>query len=326
MLPSGAFNASIAACRSDALRRTTRTTPLFEVTAPYGMRLSRSVVRTSRSSRSSGLRDRALDVDFVDEVHAAAQIEAEAHRLQADRAASTPACAARSTARPGSRPESALVMASRALACCCGVGEAQHQAVLLEVRRPPARPSALRRTPSTRCCAASSIGCAVVARQLQRRAFAEHVRQREQRADHHDDDDQPVLPRGKLIHGESAATASAQTLFRVPFGSTCATVARWTLTFTPSAISSGQILLAELRHLAEDAAVGDDFGPDLERGDHGAVLLGALGLRTDQQEVEDHEHQDQRTGTASVRSIARIRPAACAAAVEISQSIVESPG
>jgi hypothetical protein len=33
-LPSGAFSASIAACRSEALRSTTRTAPLPEVTAP----------------------------------------------------------------------------------------------------------------------------------------------------------------------------------------------------------------------------------------------------------------------------------------------------
>ena len=133
MLPSGAFNASIAACRSDALRRTTRTTPLFEETAPYGTRLSRSVVRISRSIRSTVCAIAPCDVDLVDEVDAAAQIEAEAHRLQAD--APHPARRARHARQSDqvvARSPFDDGVARRGL--LLRVGEAHHQPVLLEVR------------------------------------------------------------------------------------------------------------------------------------------------------------------------------------------------
>ena len=87
---------------------------------------------------------------------------------------------------------------------------------------------------------------------------------------------------------------TAQALFRVPLGSTLVTVWRWIFTCTPFAISTVRNCSAGLGDLAEDAAGGDDFVADAERGDHGLVLLGALGLRPDQQEIEHDEDQHQR--------------------------------
>src|SRR5919197_3322249 len=52
------------------------------------------------------------------------------------------------------------------------------------------------------------------------------------------------------------------------------------------------ILVFDFRHLANDAAGGDDriAAPDVAY--HLPMLLGTLLLRTKQQEIEDHEHQE----------------------------------
>src|SRR3982751_4699898 len=54
----------------------------------------------------------------------------------------------------------------------------------------------------------------------------------------------------------------------------------------------GEVLLAKLGDAPDHAARGDHFVALLQRLDHGLLLLGALHLRTDHQEVEQHEHQD----------------------------------
>jgi hypothetical protein len=50
--------------------------------------------------------------------------------------------------------------------------------------------------------------------------------------------------------------------------------------------------VAQLGDPADDAAGGDDLGALLEGRDHQLVVLGALHLRADQHEVQQHEHQD----------------------------------
>ena len=49
-----------------------------------------------------------------------------------------------------------------------------------------------------------------------------------------------------------------------------------------------------LRHLADEAARGDDGVAAPHLIDHLAVLLGALLLRPDDEEVEDEDHQQHR--------------------------------
>ena len=123
----------------------------------------------------------ALHVDFVQEVDAAAQVEAEAHRLQAQRA--HPARRARhvATAPPGIRARLPRCIASRALSCVLDVVEAQDQPVALEVRALDRHALA---TAAARRPAGAGVGDggAVIARELQRGRLAEHVRQGEQQA------------------------------------------------------------------------------------------------------------------------------------------------
>src|SRR5690606_2148442 len=54
------------------------------------------------------------------------------------------------------------------------------------------------------------------------------------------------------------------------------------------------VLIADLLDLAEQPAPGHDLVPAAERLDHLPMLLLPFRLRTDQQEVEDHDDQDQR--------------------------------
>ena len=71
------------------------------------------------------------------------------------------------------------------------------------------------------------------------------------------------------------------------------------------AVDDGVVVLAERAvEVAEDAAAGDDLVAALEALDHLLVLLRALLLRADEQEVEDQgngEEEEQVEGPAAAR-------------------------
>ena len=67
-----------------------------------------------------------------------------------------------------------------------------------------------------------------------------------------------------------------QTLFSVPFGQHLRDGGALDLDVDPVGDLQREELLAELRDLAEDAAVGDDFGADFQRRDHGLCSLARL--------------------------------------------------
>ena len=62
----------------------------------------------------------------------------------------------------------------------------------------------------------------------------------------------------------------------------------------PGADIKSDGVFVNVRDFAEDAAAGDDFVADRERGEHVAVLLGALLLRADEQKIKHHQYQNQR--------------------------------
>ena len=61
----------------------------------------------------------------------------------------------------------------------------------------------------------------------------------------------------------------------------------------PSPVSRDNLVILEREDPADDAALGDDRVALLHAGKHGLVLLHPVVLRTDQQEVEDHDHADR---------------------------------
>ena len=153
------------------------------------------------------LRQRALNVDLVYEVHAAAQIEAEAHGLEPDRA--------HPLRRARHAGESDQVVALGALDdrllrvfALLLAREPHDQPVLLEVRDLRRELRSLEDTEHA-LLRSRVHRHAIVTRQLQRRALAEHVRQREQRAEDDDEDDEPILPAGEVIHAGSVRGSSA---------------------------------------------------------------------------------------------------------------------
>ena len=90
---SAAGRSSSSAWRAAAAWPASRRRPYHRVPATatswYGMWASRSTLRKSRSSALQQLRHGALDVHLVDQQHAAAQVEAEAHRLEAESSATS---------------------------------------------------------------------------------------------------------------------------------------------------------------------------------------------------------------------------------------------
>ena len=79
--------------------------------------------------------------------------------------------------------------------------------------------------------------------------------------------------------------------------------------WVPGAISTshGALVVVDLGHGAEDPSGGHDVVAHLDGVDQGLLCAHALLLRTDQQEVEDAAHEDQRQEegqrVAAVRSL-----------------------
>ncbi len=63
---------------------------------------------------------------------------------------------------------------------------------------------------------------------------------------------------------------------------------------TPGGDLERDEMLPDLADATEDAAIGHDLVAGRELADHFAMLLRALGLRPDQQEIEDDEDQHER--------------------------------
>ena len=62
---------------------------------------------------------------------------------------------------------------------------------------------------------------------------------------------------------------------------------------------------ADFGDFAEDPSGGDDFVVCGESGEHFAVLLGALVLRADEQEIKHHDDENQRQQVGDKRPAAR---------------------
>jgi hypothetical protein len=147
------------------------------------------------------LLDRALRVDFVHEVNAATQVEAEAHRFQSQRA--HPARRARHVGQRHQVLRARVLLQDLARLQARGhVIEAQDQAVALEVRVFDRHALRLQRRDDLLALNVGD-GGAVIARELQRGRLAEHVRQREQQRQEQDDGNQPDFPGRVVMHART---------------------------------------------------------------------------------------------------------------------------
>jgi len=142
--------------------------------------------------RAEQLLDRAGDIHLVEEMDAATQVETEAHGLQAQ-------C-------PHPNRRARLLRERDQVLAWCGVldrvascellldtPETQDESVALDVGRFGRQPLPCQDGRDAGLALLGE-GGTVVARQLQRRGLAEHVRQREQGRHQHDDGDQPDFP------------------------------------------------------------------------------------------------------------------------------------
>ena len=258
-----------AAGRSFASRSSTRTLVAAGDDAHVGDALLTELRACILRQLLQRLIDRRLEVDFVHEVHATAQIESEAHRFQSD--------AAQERRCPRDAGQRDDVVGLRRLAdevaraqLFIDVREAQHETIAFYIRRLGGNPFVLQNAGDALLISGRNRS-PIVARQLNRVVLAEEIGDGEQQTDDEDDADQPIAPPRNLIH----AKLDAQALLMVPLGSICAIAWRCTFTLTPGR-SRPYERITQLDYLAEDAAVSSDFCTGLERRNHRAMFLGAL--------------------------------------------------
>ncbi len=154
------------------------------------------------------LLDRAADVDLVDEVDAAAQVEAEVHGLEAHRP--RPGRRARGESgrdRVGARLRGVDQVARLQLRR--HVGEAQHHAPVLHERGVDRHLLARQEVEERLRGGGALEQLAVLARQLQRRRLAEHVRQRKDEREQHHEREQQALPEGISVHAGRCSVSGA---------------------------------------------------------------------------------------------------------------------
>ena len=161
------------------------------------------------------LPDGLIEIDLIEEMHAAAQIEAEQHRLEAERLRASPAYAA-TTSTPRDSSASRSVSTSRARSCDRAVStrtSADVSSISADRYAMPASVSAMRT-----CSSAGRVDRhSVRARDLHGFVVAEHVRQRDDRRHEHDAEDEQVLPQRIAVH---AGDSRRQACLIVSLGST----------------------------------------------------------------------------------------------------------
>src|SRR5579871_651846 len=143
----------------------------------------------------------AIGVDLVDEVDAAAQVEAEAHRLQADGAHPVGGLRGEGRCDRVGAGRRGLDRVAR-LQLRRHVGEAQDDPALLHEGGIGPDLLLRQRVGEWLHRVAAGEGLAVLARQLQRRRLAEHVRQRQQHGEGHHAREQQALPERVTIHAD----------------------------------------------------------------------------------------------------------------------------
>ena len=248
--------------------------------------------------------DGGFHVDFQQEVHAAAQVKAEEHRVGLDRG------------EPG-RGRGEQVQCDDVMVAQClldgiaglelfvGAAKAHLEAAAVKVDAVGGKLAGFQQgfhLVHQRCV--DRIGAAR-AGNLHRRAFAVEVRYGVDRTDDQGQCNDQVLPKRIAVHGrgclkgnrtrrthEGAAARETGLAFVAALFQLVADGGALELDFNVLGDFHRHVVVVELGDAADHAGLGHDFVAFLQGFEHGLVFLHFLLLRANQQEPEEHEDDD----------------------------------